>query len=993
MPGSRILANMLVLCGVSVAGSWFCIPLGIDLLYPVLFVLKSLYEVLLGLLFWNLANDLFDTRQSKRLFPLITAGGVIGGVIGSFGTPLMAVYFRIDNLLWVYLVTTVAGSIIVRRMAAIFPTMSLGEGKGKKVKKRKRLTDEFKEVVPLIKDSALVKVLVLLTLLPNIVIPIMNYQFNYVIDQSFATEGGMIEFFGYFRGFLNVISFIILLFVGRIYGRWGLPVALMFHPFNYVVAFLGFLSYFNIYAAMYARMTTNILRTTINNPARAVLMGLFPVEYRSLIRPFLRGTVVRIGILVGSGIIMASDGLFHPRYLSVVALVFMAGWVTTTLVFKKIYSKILLDLISRNLLDMKSLEAGDVTQIFQDKGIQGQMVESFFISRGSTCLWYADLMKSLGIKELDSHLLTVLPEQDDQTKIGLLELLSEEAGPRALPVFRELMDSDKPELSSAVLRAASRMPQGLLRAFLKEEYQSQTIPVVRAHAVAGLYGEDRETYRGLIDEWLESVDPELLRAGIVAAGGSNDEVFIPKLKNILDETDDRGTLASVFKALDQINPPDLFELVSPFLTHDLEMIRGAALEAIQVSDDDAVHSVIPLLGDREGDIRELAYKKLSEGEYQNSQLLIESLGVPNPLLRENVFRLLETLEIRDVEVLRFAMAQLERAYRNVIEAEAVRNLKEGPYRDLLVDHLTRKKRDRLDTILRVLATQDSSGQMRLIWRGVFSVDPRQRSNALEALDDSVGNGLSRLMLPMLEDQAMDEIKAIAKKEFNLGVFSGKSKTLGRHFLNKRDWVTVALTLKLIGEGEFVGLALESCRPLLDSPNPHIRLLARDALREGDGTPSPEEIEMANDTSISIPDKILHLRGIQIFEGLSVGEMAAIASVTEEVVSPVGEEVIREGDSGETMYMIISGQVSVIKGRGTQDEIEIDRINPGDYFGEMALFEDEVRSATILTVEESRLLVLHKREFEEIVREYPQIALHICKVLSQRLRRLHNRFKE
>ena len=147
-----------------------------------------------------------------------------------------------------------------------------------------------------------------------------------------------------------------------------------------------------------------------------------------------------------------------------------------------------------------------------------------------------------------------------------------------------------------------------------------------------------------------------------------------------------------------------------------------------------------------------------------------------------------------------------------------------------------------------------------------------------------------------------------------------------------------------------------------------------------------------ETSSSIPDKILRLRGIQIFEGLSVSELAAIASVTEEVVHPIGTVVIKEGEPGETMYMIIKGEVSVIKGKKEGLEIELDRIRTGDYFGEMALFEDVVRSATIRTEEETRLLVLHKREFTEIVREYPQIALHICKVLSQRIRTLHGKIK-
>ena len=147
-----------------------------------------------------------------------------------------------------------------------------------------------------------------------------------------------------------------------------------------------------------------------------------------------------------------------------------------------------------------------------------------------------------------------------------------------------------------------------------------------------------------------------------------------------------------------------------------------------------------------------------------------------------------------------------------------------------------------------------------------------------------------------------------------------------------------------------------------------------------------------DTEITISDKILHLKGIELFEGLSVGEFAAVASVTEEIVYAAGEFVIKEGDTGETMYLIVSGEVSVVKGQGQDQEIELARIGTGDYFGEMALVDDIVRSATVRTEKESCFLVLHKQEFKEIVREYPQIALQICKVLSARIRHLHEKVK-
>jgi ATP/ADP translocase len=97
------------------------------------------------------------------------------------------------------------------------------------------MIEEIKKVYPLVKDSILVKIVLVLTFMPNVLIPIMNYQFNYAANERFASESAMIQFFGNFRGALYIVSLFILLFVGRIYGRWGLPVALMFHPFNFLL--------------------------------------------------------------------------------------------------------------------------------------------------------------------------------------------------------------------------------------------------------------------------------------------------------------------------------------------------------------------------------------------------------------------------------------------------------------------------------------------------------------------------------------------------------------------------------------------------------------------------------------------------------------------------------------------------------------------------------------------------------------------------------------
>ncbi|KPK30065.1 MAG: hypothetical protein AMK69_04495 [Nitrospira bacterium SG8_3] len=990
LPGYRLLSYMLVICGTTVAGLRFVVPLGFEILYPILYILKAQYEVMLGLFFWNLANDLFNTRQSKRIFPLITAGGVMGGVIGSFGTPFLVKAISIDNLMFIYLGTTLAGAVVVRRMGTLFPSLLPTEGKSRKVKKRLSMRDEFKRVLPVIKESALVKILILLTLLPNVVIPIINYQFNYAIDAAFATEGGMIRFFGYFRGALNGISFIILLFVGRIYGRLGLPIALMFHPFNYVIAFLAFLFRFDVLSAMYAQFSTRILKNTINNPARGVLMGLFPAEYRALIRPFLRGTVVRIGTLLGSGVIIACTGILHPRYLSLIALVFMGGWIATTFVLKRSYSRILLDLISRNMLDLKSQEEQDVSSIFLDKRVQSQLLDAFLASKGKTCLWYANLIKSLGMKDLDAHILSIIKDQDDPTKIGLLSLLSPDAGEQAVSTLEELADPDKPDLTIATLKTAAQLPPDLTIHFLRRVFDSVDNPETKAYAVIGLYPQEPENYKAVIDSWLASGETAEQRAGIISAGGSNNRAYVPVLQGMLEKVEDESLISLVLEALHQLGAPGMDALVFPYLGHSSERVRQAALEAFNVEDDNAIRALIPLLGDRWPDVQDLARVKLQESSYQNAELLIESLVIPNRKLREGVFSLLESLEIKDVDVFRFARSQLERAYRNLDEAQALRSLPGGEERDLLVDHLVQKKNARIETILRVLATQDQSGRMRIVWRGIYSADSRQKSNAIEALEDLVGHSLSKTMLPLVEDLSASECLAIGRKNFDLPDFDSNAALLYQHLLAKYDWVTVVLALYLIGRQGFDGVKKGIVEDLANADNPYIQQMAQGLVSGKSTHVHREEADM--ETSSSIPDKILRLRGIQIFEGLSVSELAAIASVTEEVVHPLGTVVIKEGETGETMYMIIEGEVSVNKSQEGGSQIELDRILAGDYFGEMALFEDVVRSATIRTEEETRLLVLHKQEFTEIVREYPQIALHICRILSQRIRVLHEKIK-
>jgi hypothetical protein len=248
-------------------------------------------------------------------------------------------------------------------------------------------------------------------------------------------------------------------------------------------------------------------------------------------------------------------------------------------------------------------------------------------------------------------------------------------------------------------------------------------------------------------------------------------------------------------------------------------------------------------------------------------------------------------------------------------------------------------------------------------------------------------------VPLLEDiPVKDRLKA-GRKIFHIPVLRESSAVLLTHLLTKGEWVTTLLTLSLMAKKGIDDVASDLLQGLAGSENPHVRQMARQVLFKGDWSMSArgEEIDMG----MSLSERIFHLKKIAIFEGLYVGELAAIGSIAEVISYSAGEVVLKEGERGEAMYLIIEGDVTVSKEGKTEKgpSVELARISTGDYFGEMALFEEAPRSATIRTVGPSRFLVLHKREFTEMVREYPLIALRICKALSGRIRRLHEKVKD
>jgi len=100
----------------------------------------------------------------------------------------------------------------------------------------------------------------------------------------------------------------------------------------------------------------------------------------------------------------------------------------------------------------------------------------------------------------------------------------------------------------------------------------------------------------------------------------------------------------------------------------------------------------------------------------------------------------------------------------------------------------------------------------------------------------------------------------------------------------------------------------------------------------------------------------------------------------------GEAIVREGEVGDCMYVIPSGQVEVVGSRGTH-EVRLGVLGETDFFGEMAIFEREKRMATVRALGEVRVLTVDRKSLLRRISEDPSMAFPLLEKMSHRVRRL------
>ena len=136
-----------------------------------------------------------------------------------------------------------------------------------------------------------------------------------------------------------------------------------------------------------------------------------------------------------------------------------------------------------------------------------------------------------------------------------------------------------------------------------------------------------------------------------------------------------------------------------------------------------------------------------------------------------------------------------------------------------------------------------------------------------------------------------------------------------------------------------------------------------------------------------------LRNVWLFAALSDDQLEAMSNFTFKAKFAAGDLIVEEGQTGNGLYVIMSGNVEAVKGYGTENARVVNQLAVGEVFGEMALLGEWPRTATVKAVTDVECLGIDRWVFLSQLERDPQVGIKMLQILAQRLKESDTRLME
>ena len=964
----------MITCSIFAVSFIFLQAIMTGYVIPIAYIWIEIAVAIMIIQFWSYAGESFEPQQAKRLFGIIAGGGSFAVMLIGMTLKPYVKTFGTDELLFIS-----AGFLV---LAFLFGNLSIqyfkkDQTKGpkkpiKKAQKKKKMDPFIVGIATIVALSAIVTTLV-------------DYQFKMIASATFPEETDLVGFFGTFYSIAGAASIIMQFFItGPILSRFGILLGLLILPFFLILGSTSILLAPVLLSASFAKFSDQTFKFTINSSSLELIWLPVPPEIRKVIKPQVSGTIKSIAEGIGGLVTFLLVKIIALPYLSIVSLGSIVIWLFTSFKVKTGYVNQLQTAIAKRQIDFEELNV--------------------------------DVQDAAMVKTIEE----TLSSNDEIKQLFALEIIEGLPLSSWKKTIKRLFNDGAPEVQKRILSMAWDEESIISNEDIIQAMNNNNSVSAEATIVVGR----RKLKDALpdLENLLLNSDNQDVSAAAAAAilqieSGPTDKAKMI-LNNMLDEQDDT-TQATALKRLiynDQILTNDKLK---SFLNHNSEIISNVALNiAEKRKDESLVPAIISNLSIAQTSIQARQTLKSFSEELINEQFkqLIES-NATSRKLRLGIIRTLR--EYPNEDSIELLISQLDNndqdIYNTIVESllaiarvnpinenkqnqiadeintiaekvytlnECLNMLPDDEHKFLMEDYLNNEIQNTLPTLLKLGVLDVPETPIETYIHTIKSGDPSKLPFLLEFFENVFSKNEREVINPLIEQLPLDERSKIGNLHFKSMPTNFNQKLIESVYSPNKWESAIALDYLLISNKMDVIKSLDWQK--VPASNANQELITRRIQKNGanlDFIP-PERFKL--DTEIismySTLEKTIILKSVDLFKSIPAENLSRVAQITDEVTFDANSPIFAEGDYGDSLFIVVDGNVRIHK--GTQ---ELAMLGKGTCLGEMALLDDEPRSADATVTEDSTLFKIEQEGFYEVMGSQSDIMEGIIKLLTGRLR--------
>ncbi len=940
---------------------------------PVLYVWVDVVGVIMLIQFWEFTSESFESRQAKRVFGIIGGGGSFAAMLIGLG---LKPFVNIVGTDW--LLVLAAGFIGISLIFGLFALrhmdtdeMSVKPNPSSKKPKKQKMDSFLMEIAIVIALSA-------------VVTTIVDYQFKIIAAETFPAKKDLVGFFGNFYAVTGFASLVMQFFIsGPVLSRFGILAGLMILPLMLIAGSGSVLLAPVILSVAFAKFSDQTFKFTINSSSLELLWLPVPTAKRKAIKPLISGTIKASAEGVAGLATYFIVKFIALQYLSMITLGSIIIWLFTTFKLKAGYVQALMSAIEKRQLDFEELtldiqDAAMVSTIEKTLNSKEKIKQIFaleLIDGLPLHPWKSSLQKLFASGSLDvrKRLLDLAWDEEDIFPDEVIISAMEEengvsneailaAGKReissVIPTLEILLDNEEKESQASAAAAILHMdggPDEKAKLVLTQMLNSSNEPM----QIIALKKLDKPLGVLPIEKlipFLENPSPEISLAALNIAKNRKDDLCIPSVVTNLDIPQTAFQARDVLKVFSQETILEHFKSS----LKDISISRKRKLGIIRTLKEYPSKLSIQLL-----------FQGMDISDFQLYQEAIDS-----------ILSLARIQPLDDESLNRISVETHSLAGKIYSFNEILNLLPENESNFLLKDYVENEIAQMIPALMKLGVMDVPDTPVETYIHTIKSGEISQLSFVLEFFENIFTKEERKIITPLIEPITPNERSQIGKNHFS-ELPNSLDAELTKSAYSPNKWESV-ITLDYLFKTNKIDLAQSLNWEKIPNSKANKELITRRIHQNGvnlDFLPKERfKFDMGSLSMYSTLEKTIILKTVSLFKSIPAENLSRISQITEEVQYQKNEPIFAEGDYGDSLFIIVEGKVRIHKGNQ-----ELAELGKGAFLGEMALLDQEPRSADATVTEEATLLKITQDGFYEVMGSNSEIMEGIIKLLTGRLR--------